>query len=134
MARLLAGGSDRGLLYRITEKGKGVVLHEFAEDEMKSLAVNGNEVYIGVNRQKIKRPRGAAARRPSAAEFEDLTQQLTSQFGAAVTAETVGRERETPPEARLANLLAGTLYVQHSRWTYRPAGELGQRIHPGCEG
>jgi outer membrane protein assembly factor BamB len=32
---LLAGGSDRGLLYRITEKGKGVVLHEFAEDEVK---------------------------------------------------------------------------------------------------
>jgi hypothetical protein len=110
---LLAGGSDRGLLYRIADKGKGVVLHEFAEDEVKSLAVNGSEVYIGVNRQKIKRPRGAAARRPSAAEFEDLTQQLTSQFGAAVTAETVGRERETPPEARLANLLAGTLYVRH---------------------
>jgi hypothetical protein len=111
---LLAGGSDRGLLYRIAEKGKGVVLHEFAEDEVKALAVNGNEVYIGVNRQKIKRPRGAAARRPSAAEFEDLTQQLTSQFGAAMTAETMGRERETPPEARLANLLAGNLYVQHA--------------------
>ncbi len=111
---LLAGGSDRGLLYRIAEKGKGVVLYEFAEDEVKALAVNGNEVYIGVNRQKIKRPRGAAARRPSAAEFEDLTQQLTSQFGAAMTAETVGRERETPPEARLANLLAGNLYVRHT--------------------
>ena len=111
---LLAGGSDRGLLYRIAEKGKGVVLHEFAEDEVKALAVNGDEVYIGVNRQKIKRPRGPAARRPSAVEFEDLTQQLTSQFGAAVTAETMGRERETPPEARLANLLAGTLYVRHA--------------------
>src|SRR5580700_6655669 len=111
---LLAGGSDRGLLYRIAEKGKGVVLHEFAEDEVKALAVNGNEVYIGVNRQKIKRPRGAAARRPSAAEFEDLTQQLTSQFGATMTAETMGRERETPPEARLANLLAGSLYVRHA--------------------
>jgi hypothetical protein len=111
---LLAGGSDRGLLYRIAEKGKGVVLHEFVEDEVKTLAVNGSEVYVGVNRQKIKRPRGAAARRPSAAEFEDLTQQLTSQFGAAVTPETAGRERETPPEARLANLLAGNLYVRHA--------------------
>jgi hypothetical protein len=111
---LLAGGSDRGLLYRIEEKGKGVVLHEFAEDEVKTLAVNGNKVYVGVNRQKIKRPRGAAARRPSAAEFEDLTQQLTSQFGAAMPAETMGRERETPPEARLANLLAGALYVRHA--------------------
>jgi len=111
---LLAGGSDRGLLYRITEKGKGVVLHEFAEDEVKALAVNGDEVYVGVNRQKIKRPRSTVARRPSAAEFEDLTQQLTSQFGAAVTAETMGRERETPPEARLANLLAGNLYERHA--------------------
>ena len=111
---LLAGGSDRGLLYRVAEKGKGVVLHEFAEDEVKALTVNGNEVYIGVNRQKIKRPRGVAARRPSAAEFEDLTQQLAVQFGTAATAETMGRERETPPEARLANLLAGTLYVRHA--------------------
>jgi hypothetical protein len=111
---LLAGGSDRGLLYRIAEKGKGVVLHEFAEDEVKTLAVNGPDVYVGVNKQKMKRPRGAAGRRPSAAEFEDLTQRLTGQFGAAMTAETVGRERETPPEARLANLLAGTLYVRHA--------------------
>jgi hypothetical protein len=111
---LLAGGSDRGLLFRITEKGKGVVLHEFAEDEVKALAVNGDDVYIGVNKQRVKRPRGVAARRPSAAEFEDLTQRLTGQFGAAVTAETSGPGRETPPEARLANLLAGTLYVLHA--------------------
>ena len=110
---LLAGGSDRGLLYRVTEKGKGVVLHEFAEDEVKALAVNGKDVYIGVNKQKMRRPR-VAGRRPSAAEFEDLTQRLTSQFGAAVTTETTGHERETPPEARLANLLAGTLYVRHA--------------------
>ncbi len=111
---LLAGGSDRGLLFRITEKGKGVVLHEFAEDEVKALAVNGDDVYVGVNKQRVKRPRGVAARRPSAAEFEDLTQRLTGQFGAAVTAETAGPGRETPPEARLANLLAGTLYVEHA--------------------
>lgn len=111
---LLAGGSDRGSLYRIAGKGKAVVLHEFAEDEVKAIAVSGNEVYIGVNKQKMKRPRGAAGRRPSAAEFEDLTQRLTGQFGAAVTPETLGRDRETPPEARLANLLAGTLYVRHA--------------------
>ena len=111
---LLAGGSDRGLLFRITEKGKGVVLHEFAEDEVKALAVNGDDIYIGVNKQRVRRPRGVAARRPSAAEFEDLTQRLTGQFGAAVTAETGGPGRETPPEARLANLLAGTLYVRHA--------------------
>jgi hypothetical protein len=111
---LLAGGSDRGLLFRITEKGKGVVLHEFAEDEVKALAVHGDDVYIGVNKQRVRRPRGVAARRPSAAEFEDLTQRLTGQFGAAVTPETAGPGRETPPEARLANLLAGTLYVEHA--------------------
>jgi hypothetical protein len=112
---LLAGGSDRGLLYRIAEKGKGVVLHEFSEDEVKSLAVNGNDVYIGVNKQKVKRPRGIpAVRRPSAAEFEELTQRLTGQFGAAMTAEMAGRDRETPPEARVANLLTGTLYVRHT--------------------
>jgi hypothetical protein len=111
---LLAGGSDRGSLYRITRKGQAVVLHEFAEDEVKAIAVSGTEVYIGVNKQKTRRPRGAAGRRPSAAEFEDLTQRLTGQFGAAVTPETLGRDRETPPEARLTNLLAGTLYVRHA--------------------
>jgi hypothetical protein len=111
---LLAGGSDRGLLYRIAQKGKGVVLHEFAEDEVKALAVNGSDVYVGVNKQKTRRPRAATAPRPSAAEFEDLTQRLTSQFGAAAPAETAGPGRETPPEARLANLLAGTLYVRHA--------------------
>jgi hypothetical protein len=111
---LLAGGSDRGLLFRITEKGNGVVLHEFAEDEVKALAVSGDDVYVGVNKQRVRRPRGVAARRPSAAEFEDLTQRLTSQFGAAMTAETSGPGRETPPEARLANLLSGTLYVVHA--------------------
>ncbi|HUJ08575.1 MAG TPA: hypothetical protein VL171_00980, partial [Verrucomicrobiae bacterium] len=112
---LLAGGSDRGLLYRITEKGKGVVLHEFSEDEVKTLAVHGNDIYIGVNKQKVKRPRGIpAAQRPSAAEFEELTQRLTGQFGANVTAQMMAGGRETPPEARLANLLAGTLYVQHA--------------------
>jgi hypothetical protein len=111
---VLAGGSERGLLYRIAEKGKGVVLHEFAEDEVKAIAVNGSDVYIGVNRQKTPQPRSTATRRPSTAEFEDLTQQLTTQFGAAMTAETMGRVRETPPEARLANLLAGNLYVRHA--------------------
>ena len=110
---LLAGASDRGLIYRIPEKGKCVVLHEFAEDEVKVLAVSGTDVYIGVNKQKVRRPRGAAARRPSAAEFEDLTQRLGNQFGAGMTA-AAGRERETPPEARLANLLSGTLYVAHA--------------------
>ena len=121
---LLAGGSDRGLLFRITEKGKGVVLHEFAEDEVKALAVNGDDVYIGVNKQRVRRPRGVAARRPSAAEFEDLTQRLTGQFGAAVTAET---DRAGPRDA--ARGATGEPAGRHAvraacGWARRPTGEL----------
>jgi hypothetical protein len=111
---LLAGGSDRGLLYRISEKGKGVVLHEFAEDEVKSLVVGGRDLYIGVNKLKVKRPRGAMGRRPSAAEFEELTQRLTAQYGTRPPTETAERPRETPPEARMGNLLAGTLYRRNA--------------------
>ena len=112
---LLAGGSDRGLLYRITEKGKGVVLHEFSEDEVKSIVVSGRDVYVGANKQKIKRPRVPGVRRPSAAEFEDLTQRLSSQFGGPVTAEAVERGRETPMAARLANLFGRALRAQRRR-------------------
>jgi sugar lactone lactonase YvrE len=113
---LLAGGSDRGLLYRITDKTKGVVLHQFAEDEVKSLVVSGQDLYVGVNKQKVKRPRApGAARRPSAAEFEDLTQRLTQQFGARAAAEAAAQGgRETPPEARMGNLLAGALYLRNA--------------------
>lgn len=112
---LLAGGSDRGLLYRITEKGKGVVLYEFGEDEVKSLAVSGGDLYIGVNKQKVKRPRAPGVRRPSAGEFEDLTQRLTGQFGARAPAtDATGRGRETPATARLGNLLAGAVYVRNA--------------------
>lgn len=111
---LLAGGSDRGLLYRISEKGKGVVLHEFAEDEVKTLVVSGADLYVGVNKQKVKRPRGTAARRPSAAEFEELTQRLTTQFGTRPTTESGERARETPPEARMGNLLLGSLYKRNA--------------------
>ena len=109
---LLAGGSDRGLLYRVTDKNKSVVLHQFAEDEVKSLVVNGRDLYIAANKQKVKRPRAPGARRPSAAEFEDLTQRLTSQFGTRAVVEGE-RSRETPPEARIANLLSGTLYLRN---------------------
>jgi sugar lactone lactonase YvrE len=111
---LLAGGSDRGLLFRIAEKGKGVVLHEFAEDEVKSLVVSGRDLFIGVNKQKVRRPRAPGPRRPSAAEFEDLTQRLTGQFGARPAAEPSDRQRETPPEGRLGNLLAGALYQRNA--------------------
>jgi hypothetical protein len=111
---LLAGGSDRGLLYRITDKGKAVVLHEFGEDEVKSIIVKGRDLYLGVNKQKVRRPRVPAARRPSAAEFEDLTQRLMGQFGARGMVDTTQRARETPPEARLANLLSGVLYVRNA--------------------
>jgi hypothetical protein len=104
------------LLYRITDKTKGVVLHQFAEDEVKSLVVSGQDLYIGVNKQKVKRPRTpGGARRPSAAEFEDLTQRLTQQFGARAAAEAAAQGgRETPPEARMGNLLAGALYLRNA--------------------
>lgn len=111
---LLAGGSDRGQLYQITEKGKGVVLHEFAEDEVKTLIVAGADLYVGVNKQKVRRPRGAGARRPSAAEFEDLTMRLTSQYGTRVTSDVGEPGRETPPETRIGNAISGTLYVRNA--------------------
>jgi hypothetical protein len=120
---LLAGGSDHGLLYRITDKNKGTVLHQFAEDEVKSLVVSGRDLYVGVNKLKVRRPRTAGGvRRPSAAEFEDLTQRLTGQFGGRATAETAEHGRETPPEARMGNLLAGALYLRTAdgridKWT-----------------
>lgn len=111
---LLAGGSDRGLLYRITEKDKGVVLHEFSEDEIKSIAVSGHDVFVGVNKQKVKRPRAATARKPNAQEFEDLTQRLTAQFGARTGGEAPEGMREAPPEARIGNLQSGGLYQRQA--------------------
>jgi len=120
---LLAGGSDRGLLYRIPAKGKGSVVHEFAEDEVKAILVSGQNVFVGVNKQKVRRPRAPASpQQPSATDFEALGAQLTAQFGAPAAAARPASGRETPPETRIANLLAGTLYVCHpngrtDRWT-----------------
>lgn len=111
---LLAGSGDRGLLYRVTDRNKGVVLHQFAEDEVKSLVVNGGDLYIGVNKQKVKRPRGPGPRRPSAAEFEDLTQRLSGQFGTRAAASAGDQDRTTLPEARIANLLTGALYQRNA--------------------
>ncbi len=110
---LLAGGSDRGLLYRIEGKGKGTVLHEFAEDEIKSLAVVDNRLYIGVNRQKTRRPRIPVARVGAPTEVEQLTQRMTASPQAGATAEP-RRDRETPTVARMANLLSGALYVRQA--------------------
>ncbi len=109
---LLAGGSDRGLLYRITGKGKGAVLHEFAEDEVKALAVNGADLYIAVNKQKVRRPRLpiTTTQRVSPTGFEDLGSQLSAQYGAAESAARAAAGRETPIEARMVNLAAGALY------------------------
>jgi hypothetical protein len=111
---LLAGSGDRGLLYRVAGKGQGVVLHEFGEDEIKAIAVSGRNLFIAANKQKVKRPRGPGRQRPSAAEFEDLTQRLNNQFGANVALRSDDQGRTTPPEARLANLLAGALYQRNA--------------------
>jgi len=120
---LLAGGSDRGLLYRVAAKGKGSVLHEFAEDEVKALLVSGQNLFVAVNKQKVRRPRTpTTTQRPSATEFEALGTQLTAQYGApATTTRTTGGQ--APPEVRMANLLAGALYLRNAngrvdRWAY----------------
>jgi len=109
---LLAGGGERGLLYRVEGKDKAVVLHEFAEDEIRSLLVSGSDIIIGANKQKVRRPRAPTKRPGSASEFEELTARLASQFGmpAGEKAEPVDKNRETPPESRLGNLLAGAVY------------------------
>jgi hypothetical protein len=110
---LFAGGSDRGLLYRITGKNQGAVLYQFSEDEIKTLVLHGRDLYVGVNRQKSRRPRTAVAgKRPSASEFEETTARLAAQYGAPVEGASRDRSRETPPEARLNNLQSGTLYLR----------------------
>ncbi len=122
---LLAGGSDRGLLYRVAAKGKGSVVHEFAEDEVKALLVSGQNLFVAVNKQKVRRPRTptTGTQRPSAAEFEALGAQLTGQYGAPATAAARTAPGQAPPEIRMANLLAGALYLRNAngrvdRWAY----------------
>jgi hypothetical protein len=112
--RLLAGGSDRGLLYRVAGKGQGEVLQEFAEDEIKALVVRDGQIYVGVNKQKARRPRGPGGRRASAGEFEELTQQLTGQFGVEMPDDDHRASRESPPQARLGNVAGGALYVRNA--------------------
>ncbi|MEI6211038.1 MAG: hypothetical protein WCR06_05365 [bacterium] len=107
---LFAGSGDRGLLYRVTGKGKAVVLHEFAEDEVKSLVVSGGQLLVGVNKLKARRPRNAGGRQAQAAEFEKLTQRLDSQFGAPPMEDDDNHARETPAAMRSGNALAGALY------------------------
>jgi hypothetical protein len=109
---LLAGGSDRGLLYRISGQHTGTVLNEFGEDEVKSLVIKEDKLYIGVNRQRVRRPR-PPARRPGVTDVEELTRRLTTPVGATPPAETGARERPAPPATRLANLLSGALYLRH---------------------
>jgi len=110
---LLAGGSDRGQLYRITAKETGTVLHQFAEDEVHSLAVSGDQLYIGVNKQKVRRPRMPflLPRRPPGGELEES---FRSQPAADGPPEAGGRDRPVPLDMRMANLLAGALYVRNA--------------------
>jgi hypothetical protein len=107
---LYAGGSDRGLLYRVTAKSKADVLHQFTEDEIKSIIVDGDALFIAVNRQKNRRSRGAESRRPTSAAFDELTQQISARFGARVTMENARPSQETPADSRIANMLTGSLY------------------------
>ncbi len=101
---LLAGGSDRGQLYRVKGKNDGAVLHQFEEEEIHSVAVVGDKLFAGVNKQKVKRPRVPVAmtRPPGGADPE----------GAANPA--AGRDLLQPLDARMGNLLAGALYVRQA--------------------
>lgn len=108
---LLAGGSDRGTLFRIKGKDNGEVLHEFEEDEVKCIHVRGEEVFVGVNRQKSRRPRTGGSR-PSPAEFERITQELSARYGNRVPERQ--QEPEPPTGTRVANLLSGAVYVRRA--------------------
>lgn len=108
---LLAGGSDRGQLYRVKGQNDGTVLHQFEEDEVHSLLVQGDRLFVGVNKQKVKRPRLplGGMPHPSAAEVEELRKE----FGAEATG-LQSRGQLIPPEVRLGNLLAGALYLRQA--------------------
>lgn len=106
---LLAGGSDGGALYRVKGKGDGEVLHEFDEDEVKSIHARGGEVFVGVNRQKSRRPRSGGSR-PTTADYDRVTRELSSRFGGRPPEPL--RETEAPTGARVANLASGAVYVR----------------------
>ena len=81
---LLAGGSDRGLLYRITEKNKGVVLHEFAHQlDFENLAADGTPALLSREQQeswhKVMHAEFAALR----AADESGTPTLLNTYGAS---------------------------------------------------
>jgi hypothetical protein len=109
---VLAGGGDRGVLYRIRGKDDAEAVHEFDEDEVKSIVVRNGEIFIGVNHQKARRAR-AASGRPAAAAFEKVTQELTSRYGRQAEMEGK-RQGEAPMAARVGNLLSGAIYVRRA--------------------
>ena len=105
---LLAGGSDRGQLYRITARQTATVAHQFEEEEVRAVAVAGERWFVAVNKQKARRPRPPLVlpRAPTGADAE--TAPPTEPRPEAAP------EAAMPLEARLGNLLAGHLYVRHA--------------------
>lgn len=61
---LLAGGGETGYLYRIEEKDKARILHDFAEEEVRALAVSGGDLWVAVNSAKGERGAGGGGGSP----------------------------------------------------------------------
>ncbi len=112
---LLAGGSDRGQLYRITGKEQGTVLHQFEEEEVRAVAVQGDKLFVGVNKSKIKRPRGPALAMRILPTLEGSPLAPTpggTPPGAEVAIGLMGGERPSPLEMRWRTQLSSALYVR----------------------
>ncbi len=106
---LLAGGSDRGQLYRITGKNQGAVLYQFDQEEVRALAVQGNRIFVGVNKAKVRPPRmplipATPQRQPDTAGEATMTVP-----GGRPVAGALGSL-----EMRWRNQLSGALYVRQS--------------------
>lgn len=105
---LLAGGSDRGLLYRVHAKGKASVLHQFAEEEVRALAVAGPNLFVGVNKQKVRRPPQPLPLPRATTSEPAPTSAPTSALPAAAA------PQPAPSEPRAPSVLSGALYLYHA--------------------
>jgi outer membrane protein assembly factor BamB len=110
---LYAGGGDRGLLYRITGKDEGRVIHAFEEDEVKVLIADGDELLIGVNAQKSKRGDRAVSAQRNARAFAQSTRQVMARFGGEVELDA-GAGKNAIQQALRGNRLNGAVYRMHA--------------------
>ena len=108
---LYAGGGTRGLLYRIEGKDKGSVLHEFSEPEVRALTIVGDDIYVGVNEQRVEQ-KAPGRTRKHAATFEDATDELVGRYDAELDIDVVSDDRNNSRAGRGGGL-SGVLYVRH---------------------